>query len=110
MYENDYSWIPSFFGGLFALAALGGLVISLIGPDTIRSRVFRAWLSVPVLLSMGSGAAAAIFGENLVLCSLVLFVLIFAVITSPPWIIAAYSVYAFARVIQSKAGGGGTTE
>lgn len=102
MYGNDYSWVPSFFAGLLALAALGGLLISLIKTDTIRFRIFKAWLLMPALLSMGLGVVAAIFGKNLEPYSPILFVPVFAIILLPPWLIAACPVYGFARYLQAK--------
>lgn len=85
-----------------ALAALGGLMVSLIRPNAIRSRALWAWLSVPFLLSVALGVVAALFGENLEPYSPVLFVPIFTIMFLPPWIIAACPVFAISRSLQAK--------
>lgn len=103
MYENDYSWIPSFFGGFMALAALGGLAIAFIEPDTTRSRALWTWLLVPVFLSIGLATVAALFGENLETYSPILFLPVFTVIFSPPWLIAAGPAYGFIRLLRARA-------
>jgi polyferredoxin len=103
MYENDYSWVPSFFGGLMALAAVGGGAISLIRPRALRSRILKVWLLMPVLFSLVLGVVAALFAKNLEPYSPALFVPIFAIIFSLPWLIAACPAYGFVRFIQDKA-------
>ena len=97
MYENDYSWVPAFFAGWMAIASVGGLALSFIRPDRMRARVFWAWLSVPVLVSIGLGVFAALYAENLESYSPLLFVPMLGVILAPPWLIAACSLFSFSR-------------
>ena len=102
MYDNDYSWVPSFFAGLSAVAALGSSTVAIIKIDLIRRRAFKVWLLVPILLSIGLGVVAAIFGENLEPYSPILFVPIFAIIISPPWLVAASLAYAVTRSMRGQ--------
>ncbi len=110
MYANDYSWVPTYLAGFVALAALGGLIIASIRSDTARSRLFVAWLLVPVLLAIGLGVVGAALGRNFGPYSPILFVPIFAASISIPWIIAAWPVYAFARFILARARRGRSTD
>jgi uncharacterized membrane protein YadS len=108
MYENDYSWVPTFFGGFMVMAALGGFVISLIKSDKKRLPLFQTWLFMPALLSMGLGVLLAAVSENHEPYSPILAVLIFAFILSPPWIFATCLVYVPARILQGDDGTSGT--
>ena len=88
MYASDYPRVPSYLTGLLDLAAIGGLFISRIGSDTIRSRILWAWLLVPVLLAIELGVVGAIMDRNFGPYSPIIFVPIFAASISLPWIIA----------------------
>lgn len=110
MYATDYSWVPSYFAGFLALAAIGGLLISPIKSDTLRTRILWAWLLMPVLLAIGLGAVGAILDRNFGPYSPILFVPIFAASILPPWIITTWPVYACARFIRLKARRARTTD
>lgn len=102
MYENDYSWIPPFFAGWMAKAALGGLALSFMRPDRMRTRALWAWLSVPILIAVGLGVAAALYAENIEPYSPIFMVPIFSMILLPPWLLAACAPFALCRYLQQR--------
>lgn len=100
MYENVYSWVPAFFAGWVAIASVGGVALSFIRPDRMRTRVLWTWLSMPMLVSVGLGVLAALYAENLEPYEPLLFVPMLTVILAPPWLIAACSLFSFSRYLR----------
>lgn len=104
MYENDYSWVPSFFAGLMAVAALGGMMIALIRSRATRLCVLWVWLSIPVVLSMVLGVSA-LFAENVEPLTPILLVPFVAALLLPPWAIATFPAFAVCRYVFAKVSG-----
>ena len=103
MYGNDYSYVPALFAGLMTTAGAGGLIVSLIPASRIRIPAFQAWLSVPVLLSVGLGVIVALWADNIEPHTSILAAVFFSVIFVPPWLIVACSVFIISRYLQGVA-------
>lgn len=93
MYGDDYSAFYTLIVGLMAVAAVGGLAISMIGPRLTRQRALIAWLSLPLPMSVGLAVFEAI--------PPFLFAMVFAILL-PPWLIAAAPAFGISRHVQRK--------